>query len=262
MEVMFHRLRPAQLQERREACPVVYIPLGTLEWHGLHNPMGADGLQAEEIALRCARKGGGVVFPTVYYGESRSNSLMETDPVYQEGIADRLGLSAELFQEERFPYTRMEQLEHYQHHLTHILSEAASYGYELAVFVIGHYPLIEAARCAAVQWNQWAYDKPWKRMCTMISADYKLLAGQYESPGDHAGAWETSHLLASSPELVDLELARKDLQYGILTTRDPAGSTAAFGDEIYEAAVDGTLAKVQEWRENPGAYRGHGIALL
>ena len=68
MEVMFHRLRPAQLQERREACPVVYIPLGTLEWHGLHNPMGADGLQAEEIALRCARKGGGVVFPTVYYG--------------------------------------------------------------------------------------------------------------------------------------------------------------------------------------------------
>ncbi len=62
MEKRFHMLRPEQIIEQRDKCPVAYIPLGTLEWHGLHNPIGADGLQAEELALRCANQGG-VVFP-------------------------------------------------------------------------------------------------------------------------------------------------------------------------------------------------------
>ena len=52
MEKRFHMLRPEQIIEQRNKCPVAYIPLGTLEWHGLHNPIGADGLQAEELALR------------------------------------------------------------------------------------------------------------------------------------------------------------------------------------------------------------------
>ena len=92
-EVRFARLRPARLIERRNARPVVYIPLGTLEWHGLHNPLGADGLQAEELAVRCAPLGGGLVFPTVYYGESRANSLLETDPMLKDGVSSRLGLT-------------------------------------------------------------------------------------------------------------------------------------------------------------------------
>jgi creatinine amidohydrolase len=54
-EVRFARLRPREMTERRNARPVVYIPLGTLEWHGLHNPLGADGLQAEELALHAPR---------------------------------------------------------------------------------------------------------------------------------------------------------------------------------------------------------------
>ena len=103
-EVLFHRLRPGQIRERREECPIVFIPLGTLEWHGLHNPMGADGLQAEEMAKRCAMRGG-VVFPTVYYGESRVNSLLETDPRYQDGIADRLGIDREQTDELTMRYT-------------------------------------------------------------------------------------------------------------------------------------------------------------
>ena len=259
-ETLFHRLRPGQIIERRRECPVVYVPLGTLEWHGLHNPLGADGLQAEEIAKRCAAHGG-VVFPTVYYGESRVNSLLETDPVYQSGVAGRLGIDEELLKEDRFPYSGMEQIEHYQHHLTHIIAEAASYGFELVVFVIGHYPLIEHARSAVISYNQWAYDKKWDRIAAMAVADFLVLRDQYESPGDHAGAWETSHLLASDPETVDLTLAADDLQYGIMTTRNPVNSTAEFGNEIYDAAVRKILERIQNWRENPSQYKGHGIRL-
>lgn len=260
METRFHRLRPGQVRQRREECPIVYVPLGTLEWHGLHNPMGADGLQAEEIALRCAQHGG-VVFPTVYYGESRVNSLLETDPKYQAGIAERLGISREQFAQERFPYSGMEQIEHYQHHLIHIIAEAASYGYELIVFVIGHYPLIEHARCAVVSYNQWAYDKPWKRICAMAMADFVVLRGTYEPAGDHAGGWETSHLLASAPETVELGLAEKPLQFGVLSERDPSEATREFGEELYGAAVQEILERVELWKKHPQRYLGHGVWL-
>ncbi|NLX42186.1 MAG: creatininase family protein, partial [Chloroflexi bacterium] len=30
--VRYERLRPAQIVARREACPVAYLPIGTIEW--------------------------------------------------------------------------------------------------------------------------------------------------------------------------------------------------------------------------------------
>ena len=45
-EVRYERMRPVEIREAREDCPVVYIPLGTLEWHGLHNPVGHDAERA------------------------------------------------------------------------------------------------------------------------------------------------------------------------------------------------------------------------
>lgn len=261
MEKRFHMLRPEQIIERRGKCPVAYIPLGTLEWHGLHNPIGADGLQAEELALRCADQGG-IVFPTVYYGESRVNSLLETDTNYQAGICERLSLSKNQFDAVRFPYSGIEQIEHYQHHLIHIISEAASYGFDLVVFVIGHYPLIESARSAIILYNQWAYDKEWKRIIGLAAADHLLLKDEYTSPGDHAGGWETSHLLASHPETVNLNAAANDLQYGIMSTRNPLNATAQFGNEIYDAAAKKITEHVFLCLNNPKPYMGHGISLI
>ena len=260
-EVRFHRLRPDQIRQRREACPVVYIPLGTLEWHGLHNPMGADGLQAEHLAIRCAQKGGGLAFPTVYFGEPRAGSLLETDPKLYRGVAQRMGLKAEGFEETRQPQYNYEQIRAYQDLLVHILAEAHSYGFKMAVFVIGHYPLLDHARAAVMTYEQWQYDKCWEdKLSAWAFADYYLLKGQYENPGDHAGGWETSHLLASDPETVDLQLAEKTLQYGIMSTRDPSFSSAEFGEEIYEKAVDEALKEVQKRMENFDYYLGHGAS--
>lgn len=258
-EVRVARLRPGQLAERRAQCPVVYIPLGTIEWHGLHNPLGADGLQAEEMAVRCARLGGGVVFPTVYYGESRVGSLLETDPKYQAGVAERLGVPVELLKEDRQPFTGMEQIRHYQHHLVHILAEAAQYGFRLAVFVIGHYPLLDHAKSAVLTYNQWVYDKPWDKMNVWAFSDFTLLRGTIPHPGDHGGHWETSHLLASDPETVDMSLAAPHLQYGLFTNEPPEASTAEFGDMIYDVLARKAVTEVQKRLDNPRAYAGHGM---
>lgn len=58
-KVRYRMLRPAEAVARRTECPVAHIPIGTIEWHGVHNPLGADMLQAEGLAVLCAQRGGG-----------------------------------------------------------------------------------------------------------------------------------------------------------------------------------------------------------
>src|SRR5262245_1204130 len=95
-EVRYERMRPEQIRAAREARPVVYIPIGTLEWHGFHDPVGLDGLKAHGLAVRCAETGGGLVFPPLYYGESREDELIEVAPAGPK-IAELMGLPAENF---------------------------------------------------------------------------------------------------------------------------------------------------------------------
>ncbi len=45
-KVLYQELTPAEFTARLEKCPVAYLPLGTLEWHSYHLPLGSDGLQS------------------------------------------------------------------------------------------------------------------------------------------------------------------------------------------------------------------------
>jgi creatinine amidohydrolase len=51
------------------ARETVVIPLGILEKHGPHLPLGTDLLDAREVALRAARQEYAVVFPSYYFGQ-------------------------------------------------------------------------------------------------------------------------------------------------------------------------------------------------
>lgn len=70
-KVLYEELCPREFEERVAACPVAYLPLGTLEWHGPHMPLGADGIQAQELFVRVAQKVGGVVLPKLFLGSDR-----------------------------------------------------------------------------------------------------------------------------------------------------------------------------------------------
>ena len=54
-EVRLQWLRPDEVVAERERVPIVYLPIGPLEWHGPHLPLGTDPLQAEHIALDLAQ---------------------------------------------------------------------------------------------------------------------------------------------------------------------------------------------------------------
>lgn len=67
-------LRPDQILAELGRCPVVYLPVGPLEWHGPHLPYGMDALHAEKIAALAAQETGGLILPTCYWGTERERS--------------------------------------------------------------------------------------------------------------------------------------------------------------------------------------------
>jgi creatinine amidohydrolase len=72
--VRFELLRPAEIVAERERFPVVFQPVGPLEWHGPHLPFGVDPLHAQEVAIRTANQMGGVVMPTLFWGAERERT--------------------------------------------------------------------------------------------------------------------------------------------------------------------------------------------
>jgi creatinine amidohydrolase len=255
-------LRPGQIVARRRECPVVYVPIGTLEWHGIHNPVGADTLQAEGLAILCAQKGGGLVFPPLYFGESRLEALMEANAQDRDRIAEGMGLSPDNFVPERQPFTATEQALNYHKLLIHILAEAESLGFEVGVLVAGHYPLIDHARAAVLQFNQREYSKR-HGLLAWACVDYLLVQDQYDDAGDHAAAWETSHVMALHPETVDLDLLppKGDPLVGVMGRTAPQDATAAFGRETLEAAAEIAIREVRHRLEHGEMYRSHGNSL-
>ena len=61
-------MRPDEIVAARRHAPVVFLPLGPLEWHGPHMPLGTDGLHAWHVSVRTARQVGGVVLPALFAG--------------------------------------------------------------------------------------------------------------------------------------------------------------------------------------------------
>ncbi len=261
-EVRYHMLRPAQVVARRKACPVVYIPIGTLEWHGFHNPLGADTLQAEGLAIMCAQKGGGLVFPPLYFGENRLEALMEANAGDRDKIAAGMDLSPDNFTPAQSLFSVTEQTLNYNKLLLHILAEAESLGFALGVIVAGHYPLIDHARAAVLQFNQRGYGRS-PIMLAWAFVDYLLVRDQYPHAGDHAAGWETSHVLALHPETVDLSLLPPEGEplVGVGGYMDPRHATAAYGQETLEAAAEIAVREVHHRLDNMHLYRSHGNAL-
>ncbi len=61
-------LTPQEFRERIADAPIAYLPMGTLEWHGEHLPLGTDALQPIHLFGKLAELNGGVVMPTMFVG--------------------------------------------------------------------------------------------------------------------------------------------------------------------------------------------------
>jgi creatinine amidohydrolase len=59
-------------QACKEAVGIIIIPVGAVEVHGPHLPVGTDTFETYEIGLRAAQQAGVVIAPPLWYGNSRS----------------------------------------------------------------------------------------------------------------------------------------------------------------------------------------------
>ena len=57
---------PAAVEKAKGVC---VVPVGCLEKHGSHSPLGTDTIAPLQMAIRAAEKEPVVIFPTMYFGE-------------------------------------------------------------------------------------------------------------------------------------------------------------------------------------------------
>ena len=164
--------------ERRLASnPLVILPVGALEAHGPHLPLGADQIQAEVTAFALADRVEGLVAPTVPYGSTPGAR--------------------------RFPGTVSLTMAQLEGHVTGVLMELARWGVRRFLVLSGHG---ERGHMAALREAADTTMLAYPRARIVVLCDYEFvyeLRGK-ESPASdgHAGLLETSRMMALAPETV------------------------------------------------------------
>ncbi len=167
-------LRPDELEGVVQTHPVVFWPLGLLEHHGWHLPVGFDGIKAEGMCERMAEKTGGVILPVMWWGGGGGHDV--------------------------FKWTFYQPESAYAAILTETVLKLIDYGFRAIVILAGHYPwqstldrcltpIREAHAEVLLQWG----------------TEIKICGDAAALKGDHAAKEETSFGLALFPEFVDLK---------------------------------------------------------
>ena len=110
----YEELHPDELATCVLETPVVFWPLGLLEHHGWHLPVGFDGIKAERMCIRMAEQTGGVLLPTMWWGGGGGHDVFHWT-LYQDESA----------------YTQI---------LVETTRKLIAYGFRAIVILAGHYP--------------------------------------------------------------------------------------------------------------------------
>jgi creatinine amidohydrolase len=186
-EIRYEWLRPDELAAERALCPLVFLPVGPLEYHGPHLPLGTDAINAGRVAGEaCRTLGKGVVFPTVHAGTEREREPWQNESLGLPADTWLLGMD--------FPTARWKS--HYapEHLFAIVLANdiegLLAQGYRVVAIVNGH---------GAVNHQQTI-----QRLCAHYShASGAVVTSDLAFPGDldlaklagHADLYETSLML-------------------------------------------------------------------
>ena len=173
----YQELRPDQLAEMIQTAPVAYWPLGLLEHHGWHLPIGLDGLKAEQICIRIAERTGGVLLPTMWWGALGGHGEFMWTHYQPEDAAEAI--------------------------LAHTVEQLVRYGFRVLLLFAGHYPWQQLLdrRLPALQ-------DAHPEVLFLWGTEMNIGGDAVPLPGDHAAREEASYGLALFPQWVDLGALR------------------------------------------------------
>ena len=167
-------------ERRLKSNPLVIVPVGALEAHGPHLPLGADQIQAEATAASLAERTDALVAPTIAYGSAPGAR--------------------------RFPGTVSLSMAQLGTHVAGVLSELGRSGVRRVLVLSGH---AERGHMSALREAADDAMRMHPNLRVVVLSDYDFvyeLRGR-ESPASdgHAGLLETSRVLALAPETVGPE---------------------------------------------------------
>jgi creatinine amidohydrolase len=172
----YQELRPDELAQLVAERPVAFWPLGLLEHHGWHLPVGLDGLKAEQICVRIAERTGGVLLPTMWWGAGGGHGDFAWTLYQPEQAAEAI--------------------------LARTVKGLVDFGFRAVVLLAGHYPW------RAILDRQMPPLQETHRGILFLWGTEIEIGGDLRLPGDHAAREETSYGLALFPDLVDLDALR------------------------------------------------------
>lgn len=255
-ETRYEWMQPAALVERRNACPLIFVPLGPLEYHGPHLPLGVDAFNSTQVAHACCRKlRKGVVLPTLMVGTERERGPAQVESFGFEPGTRIVGMD--------FP-TRAWN--------SHYLPQDVFANYleaELRILVDQGYRFI----CLANGHGAVNHRETLQRLCDKLNREgtaklcWRLTLPQrvLDARAGHADAVETSLMMHYCPEAVHLDaLPRRDVpirtwEFSIVdgpgftpqyhrdhvVRNDPRDGTAEQGREYFTQCVSELAADVE-----------------
>lgn len=166
-------LHPDELEALVRTAPVAYWPLGLIEHHSWHLPIGFDGIKAQRLCERMAERTGGAMLPVMWWGGGGGHGNFKWT-FYQDTDASR-----------RIVDTTVRDL--------------LRFGFRAIVLLCGHYPWEDflGGTLAAIR-------REYPEALIISGTEINIAPDAGIPPGDHAAKRETEYGLALLPELVDL----------------------------------------------------------
>ena len=229
-EVLYERLTPSEFQDRLKKAPIAYLPLGTLEWHSSHLPLGSDSLQSQAFFVKLAQRAGGIVLPPLFLGP---DEVKEVDGFEYYGM-DIYGYSPNAPQQLRgsaywIPSDLFLAL------LEAVLKQIRRAGFKIVV-AHGHGPSTNL-----VVKNSRKLSKKFDLTIMTIWRDKDQRDPDTEFQYDHAAMNETSIMMALHPDLVRMENLSRDKKKQPLAIigKDPRiHASAKHGENIVRLHLD------------------------
>ncbi len=185
-------LAPPDIAWFQERSDIILIPIGSLEQHGSHLPLGTDTITALEVCRRAAQKADVPYTPPFWAGYSPQH-LRETEAGVGTVTLRASTLNAVLYD---------------------VARSLIHHGWNKLIFVNGHGsntkvldPLLRRIKYETGAFV--ALYKPYAERYIGLLDDL-LENPPEETPGWHASELETSQVLAHNPALVDMDRAEPD----------------------------------------------------
>ncbi|HEV2348979.1 MAG TPA: creatininase family protein [Terriglobia bacterium] len=187
------RLFPNEIKDRITRVPILVTPLGTIEWHSHHLPLGLDGLVAAAVGEKIAERADAVLAPVSYWAVG--------------GVP--------------FPYTMNMAASIIEPVLEAVFEQYSAMGFRVIVAFTGHFGIeqtISVKRAALGVMRR-------SEAAILPVAEYDFTTGIGYN-GDHAGVGETSLMWAVDAELVRLDGVPAGTALDGVIGEDPRGKAS------------------------------------